>query len=177
MSISVLMRRTIYARSNGSVDPEHRLMLNLMRDLELEIGGTSRPRLRPEVAEAVTRASTDLLWLRDERGIVFSDVDYGAIDGSMPDHVRQRREIDQICELDPGRRDLLLAQLLQTGLESKLQVDRINRLLPVERVLRARQQLKTLVSPLARHLPLLKGGLGRRPRAGQEARRNRLAGE
>lgn len=152
MSISVLMRRTVAAARNGSLHPEHQLMLRLLRDLEAEIGGASKPRLRPEVADAVTRASTELLWLRDERGIVFGDVDYRAIDGSMPDHVRGMREIEQICELDPGRRDRLIARLLQTGLEAKLKMDRVSQVLPIDPMLRTRRQLKSLVSPLVRHL-------------------------
>jgi hypothetical protein len=152
MSISVLMRRKVAAGRRGSVDPEHRLLLALLRELDAELGGASKPRLKTHVAAAVTRASTELLWLRDERGIEFDGIDYDAVDGSMPDHMDGMREIREICEFDPGRRDLLIARLLQTGLMAKLKMDRVNQMLPLDRVLRTRRQLRSLVAPLTRHL-------------------------
>jgi hypothetical protein len=60
------------------------------------------------------------------------------------------REIDEICKVDHARRDVLMARLLQVGLEARVKLNRIDRIVPSDRILQAKQQLKKVMSPLRR---------------------------
>jgi hypothetical protein len=150
MAIALLSRRVNHPGADWTIAPEHRTMLQLLKDLDGEVPGFSKPRLWPEVAEAITRASEELLWLRDERGIVFDEIDYTTIGGSLPDSIANMREIDEICKVDHARRDVLMARLLQVGLEARVKLNRIDRIVPSDRILQAKQQLKKVMSPLRR---------------------------
>ena len=151
MSISAAYRRATCFGMNGRDVPEHRHAMNLLASCEHSAGGSSKPRLKPEVASAVTRASEDLLWLRDCHEIEFSGVDYDSIDGVMPEEVSSLRRIDEICEVDPLRRDELLMRLLHPGLEAQLKLVRIVNKRPITWARRARRHLKIAASPYFRH--------------------------
>lgn len=69
--------------------------------------------LDPTLCRAVTQASTDFLWLRDERGVQFDEVDYAdfnrkALDGFTATSLRLR----DILATDPARYDRLLMMAL-----------------------------------------------------------------
>ncbi|WP_290736998.1 hypothetical protein [Amaricoccus sp.] len=70
---------------------------------DAEVPGRKAARLRPEVAQAVRRASTDALWLRDRYGVTFSDLDYGLIDGVAPDYDTARMRAAELLVVDPDR--------------------------------------------------------------------------
>lgn len=150
MSISVSNRRVNHAGDDHRPVRAHQRLLDLMAAIERGAGGIPRPRLKPGVAAAVTGASADLLWLRDTRGIAFPGVDYAAIDGRMPDAVAALAEIDEICEVEPARRDWLMLRVLEAGVKAQIDLARLERLLPVGRLLAARQALQGVAARLRR---------------------------
>ena len=79
--------------------------------------GPHRPTLHPEIARYVNGASVDLIWLRDRHGIVFADVDYDQIAGDLP-RPPPPQSIAEICPVDAGRRDRMLAAILEREAEA-----------------------------------------------------------
>jgi hypothetical protein len=150
MSISVSSRRVNCPGDDHRPVRAHQRLLDLMGAMERGVGGVPKPRLKPEVAAAVTRASADLVWLRDTRGIVFAGVDYAAIDGRMPAAIAALREIDLICEVEPARRDWLMLRVLEKGVKAQIDLARLERLLPVGPLLAARQALQGVATRLRR---------------------------
>jgi hypothetical protein len=150
MSISVSNRRINCAGDDHRPVRAHQRLLDLMGAIERAAGGVPKPRLLPEVAAAVTRASADLLWLRDTRGIVFPGVDYDGIDGAMPEAIAALGEIDRICEVEPARRDWLMLRVLEKGVQAQMDLGRLERLLPVGRLLAARRTLQQVATRLRR---------------------------
>jgi hypothetical protein len=141
MAISVANRRTNCPGQDHRPIRAHRRLLDLLAEIERTTGGIAKPRLRPEVADAVTCASTDLLWLRDARGITFPGIDYAPVDGRFPDDIATRRDIDRICDVDPARREFLTMRLLQAGLDAHIELSRLERILPVGRLLSLKEML------------------------------------
>jgi len=85
----------------------------------------AKPRLRPEIARFIDQGSIDLLWLRETRGIEFGGIDYSEIrEPASGDQERfaQIRRVEQLCEVDESRVELLLYHLLHraTGRDRKL---------------------------------------------------------
>lgn len=150
MSISVASRRINHPGKDQQPVAGHWRLLARIAEVEGSLGGTARPRLRQTVADAVTRSSEDLLWLRDARGIAFPGIDYSAIDGRMPEDVAGLREIAQICEVDPVRREVLLMRLLHDGVEAQGEGARLSRGGPLQRVLSAKARLARAASRLGR---------------------------
>ncbi len=150
MSISVANRRVTCAGRDHQPVRAHQRLLDLISAIEREAGGVPRPRLRPDVEAAVTSASTELLWLRDDRGIVFPGIDYAGIDGRLPEAIAGLREIDAICEVEAARRDWLMLRVLESGVNAQVDLARLERLFPVSRLLAAKEALQSVATRLRR---------------------------
>lgn len=84
-----------------------------VRQADVEVEGFSRPRLLPEVADAVVAKSTDLIWLRDEFDICFGDVDYDRVGASSDLDLKNLRKISDFCPVDQARLEELSARVHQ----------------------------------------------------------------
>ena len=69
----------------------------------------TRPALRPEIEAHLTDLCHELLLLRDDYGLQFPDIDYSrVVKAARPEPLRIT-DIQQICEFNIERRDLVLA--------------------------------------------------------------------
>lgn len=85
--------------------------------LAMEAAGPRRPvALRPGIAEAVRRASTDYLWLRDRHGVTFPEIDYAKVDGVSPTEEMTRCPLEDLILFDRDRYDEMLLAALAAGL-------------------------------------------------------------
>lgn len=68
------------------------------------------PQLNAGMAQALINwRAPDLFWLRDDQGIIFPGIDYGAIDeNDVDDAVLRVNRIEDICTLNPDRKAALL---------------------------------------------------------------------
>lgn len=76
-------------------------LLDVVRSMDSVVPGRTRPKLHAAVRVAVDRASSDLLWLRDE-GVTFAEIDYENVDGAgaaMDGLV----SVSDVCEVDQAR--------------------------------------------------------------------------
>lgn len=150
MSISVASRRANHAGKDQQPVGGHWRLLARIAELERSLGRAAKPRLKAHVAEAVTCASDDLLWLRDAKGIVFGGIDYGAINGRMSEAIAGYCEIDQICDVDAAQRDMLLLRLVNEGLEAQRELARLKRAGPLGRIRKTPSLLRDAGARLVR---------------------------
>lgn len=95
------LRASLGAAASGH--PRRARAVAILRAADRELGGRLRPALRPEVTEALVARATDLPWLRDDCGIVFDDVDYGArAPAGLPD-LTALRSVADFCDIDAAR--------------------------------------------------------------------------
>lgn len=77
------------------------------RDVVLRVDnalpGKRSARLKPSFAADIRRANLDALWLRERHGIVFSDFDYGQVDGVLPDYDTTKLRAADLLALDETR--------------------------------------------------------------------------
>ncbi len=92
--------------------PEFMDFQKTLNNVELGIGGGTRPKLLPAIRTAIIRASTDLIWLRDHYGIVFPDVDYSIIDGEIQPEMESCRTPQDIMEINWEKRNELMLRSL-----------------------------------------------------------------
>jgi DNA-binding phage protein len=94
-------------------------LLRALRRIDGEIGA-GRPRLRPEIAEAIDYARTDALHLRDRFGLVFPGLDYARLArrGGVLARLRARlgglrepRRLEEVIAIDPALRRAMLDRL------------------------------------------------------------------
>lgn len=75
--------------------------------------GAAKPRLHPDVAEAVDYASADCLWVRERYGVVFSGLDYDRLAAgarAAPPRGRARR-LEELIVIDRAMQARLLEDL------------------------------------------------------------------
>lgn len=95
-----------YWRWNHPERPEHnpwdvRALRAAIARVEAETGTYRRPVLKPDLRHQIIRASTELLWLRQTRGITFPGVDYDSIDGKCGDLIgRDDLAVADVMEVD-----------------------------------------------------------------------------
>ena len=130
MSIILQHRRICLPDREGISHSSSSLLRHKLVQIERARGGVSRPRLRPEVDDAIVRASDDLLWLQQEYGIAFADVDYAKVGTGGLGEIGCRGTVESICELDEARRADLLYAVLGEILEPLSQLHDVQRLLP-----------------------------------------------
>ena len=86
-------------------------VVRTVRECDQALAGFTRPRLFPEVADAVVARSLDLTWLRDEHGVVFKDLDYARVGASVDLKLEELTRIPEFCPLDQDRLSELRAQV------------------------------------------------------------------
>lgn len=79
------------------------------------LGNPTKVKPRPGVAQTLINwAAPDLFWLRDERNITFPGIDYAAIDpDDIDDAVLRIGRIEDICDVNPDRKDAVLRRAIQ----------------------------------------------------------------
>jgi hypothetical protein len=87
----------------------------MLRQADVAVGGSCRPRLSEDAAVALARRCRDLGWLR-ERGIWFQDVDMALIDHDPLIQLTSYSQVADYCPVDPERLDGLRA-LVMTRIE------------------------------------------------------------
>ena len=165
MDILVRTRRVNLPEMDRVPTETQTLLIETLRALDLASGRKIKPRLHPDVAAAIVRASTELLWLRDRYGVVFSDVDYATIDGTMPEDVAGRTRIDELCEVDEGWREELLFRAMHQMLLAGSAVETLKRIVPVNGMVRAYVGTDRLVKRTRRGMLAAKLRLVSRPPA------------
>ncbi len=88
---------------------EARALTRCVATLDAGLDGFERPTLRPEVRDAVIRASTELIGLRGTWGLTFPETDYrivGKREGGID--LGTLRRVEDLCHVDTTRRDHLL---------------------------------------------------------------------
>jgi hypothetical protein len=78
-------------------------ILKSLREFDRELTGATPPQLHPQIRDTVIARSADLIWLRDERGIEFPDVDYSLVGSETKIDLESIQEIAALCPLNPSR--------------------------------------------------------------------------
>lgn len=84
---------------------------DLVRGIDDATPGKKSARLKPEIAEGLRRASTDLPWLRERYGLVFPDIDYAEVDGVAPAYATAHMSAAALLSVDPGRLSAMKAEV------------------------------------------------------------------
>lgn len=116
MAILAEYRRVNHRRRRNRFTTDTDKLLRAIRTADLAIGGDLRPRLLDPVREAIDLASDDILWLRDAHGIVFAGIDYDRVvapEGPIRETKQRLRRVEEICVIDPERRDRLTMKTMR----------------------------------------------------------------
>lgn len=89
-----------------------KMFWDMLLDIEKKHGHRNKPTLLPELKTAIIRASTELLWLRDEYGIEYSGIDYALVDGTPIPDIEAYRTPGDVMVLDREWRDRLLFETI-----------------------------------------------------------------
>jgi hypothetical protein len=93
-AMAILHRyRTLRQSPRTKINADLQLLRHLVDAAERRAGKRNKPKLLPEVAAAIRRGAGDLLWLRERYGLVFSGVDYAAIDDVPAALIRSGRRL------------------------------------------------------------------------------------
>jgi len=126
MVISSSYRRVNLQEKDMIPQPDSWRILTEINRIESNLPPKKRPVLRPEIASRIQRASLDFLWLKEERGIRFSTLDYSKIDGRGIEPTDPPVNLPDIIQVDWARHDLLLYRYLQhelrRGAESSIRI-------------------------------------------------------
>lgn len=109
MVVMQAFRQHFHANRENKQTPGSEALRELLRAADRELGAP-RPRLRPEIADAIDYCLPDPLWLRDGYGITFPDFDYGRL---------ERREFCALPERKLNLRQIVIvdAEMLRGILE------------------------------------------------------------
>ena len=126
MVISSSYRRVNLQEKDMIPQPDSWRILTEINRIESNLPPKKRPVLRPEITSRIQRASLDFLWLKEERGIRFSTLDYSKIDGRGIEPTDPPVNLPDIIQVDWARHDLLLYRYLQhelrRGAESSIRI-------------------------------------------------------
>lgn len=76
MAASRLYRLSFWANSDDEHTPGTKKLINVLRQADRHVG-PKKAVVKPEIRDALEAfAASDLIWLRDQHGVVFSDIDY-----------------------------------------------------------------------------------------------------
>ncbi len=120
-------RRFRYPEVRPGQMPDHHALRTVLERIEAASPRPPSLQLKPGVAQALRRASTDLLWLRDSHGIVFTGVDYKTVDGTPVEFDPGVATVEDLFVVDLQRRDQLLARAMAEMLPAWQEVDRMPR--------------------------------------------------
>jgi hypothetical protein len=101
LAIAMELRGILSREEDGVRDDFAARFLPLLRKADQQ--GYRPIALKPDVAQAIRRAASDFIWLRDQYGIVFDALDYGSIDGTpIPAHWADVG-LDGLIEIEENR--------------------------------------------------------------------------
>lgn len=93
-----------HARSSSDMqDGRRSKIVRAVREADHALGGNLKPSLRPEIADALVARSADLIWLRDEAGIRFTNVDYGLVGTTGHPELDSLHRVEDFSPVDPER--------------------------------------------------------------------------
>lgn len=104
-------RRTFWPSANAQFTPDTQSLIRALSEADADLGGAPRPQLHEPVRRFIDHASTDLLVLRDEHGIVFDGVDYDAVDDPHQP-VPAADTVEDVCQVDATRKSQLALHAL-----------------------------------------------------------------
>lgn len=78
-------------------------IVRVLREADHALGGNLKPSLKPEIADALVARSADLIWLRDEAGIRFTNVDYGLVGTTGHPELDSLHRVEDFSPVDPER--------------------------------------------------------------------------
>ncbi|MBW6419753.1 hypothetical protein [Celeribacter sp. PS-C1] len=84
------------------VIPERNRLRKKVLEVDRKLSGFTRPKLLAKIADHIDYASTDLLWLRDEYGILFDHLDYARVTDRPEGHL-PADQISDVFEINAER--------------------------------------------------------------------------
>ncbi|MCO5147275.1 MAG: hypothetical protein M9895_13995 [Aquamicrobium sp.] len=106
----VILQEVARAHSTSSPDasPDARdsrrsKTVRIVYEADRALGGNLRPSLKPEIEAAQVARSTDLIWLRDEAGIQFANVDYDLVGTTGHPDLASLHSVEDFSPIDPDR--------------------------------------------------------------------------
>lgn len=98
-------RAAIHPGANSRFTDDTRHLRAALKEAEDAVGGETRPRLYPEIADRLDHGSTDLAWLAEAYGLRFAGIDHARI--APADWSDAPSRVAQICPVDAARRQRL----------------------------------------------------------------------
>lgn len=77
--------------------------VRIVHEADRALGGNLRPSLKPEIEAALVARSTDLIWLRDEAGIRFANVDYDLVGTTGHPDLASLHKVEDFSPVDLDR--------------------------------------------------------------------------
>ncbi len=105
------LRRQRLMEHEGVPHRDAQAVMARIAGMEEKAGRQDKPKLKPGIGDAIDQASTDLIWLRDEHGIIFEGVDYDAVGTPFPADLARLDQLDDIIVIDEAWRADLEAGL------------------------------------------------------------------
>lgn len=103
--------REAFHRDENRITKLGNELVVVLREID-QIVGAPKPVLHPEVIELLDYSTTDILWLRDEHGLVFAEYDYRRVeDGRLTTLPAEALSLDRIYRIDRGVRAQVLHAL------------------------------------------------------------------
>lgn len=90
-----------------------RQLVRAVRKTDQELAQPSRPTLRPEWRDYVSRINQDYLVLRDDFGLTYPDLDYDLIGQDLPDKPPRLEKVQDLCDCKEDRLAELKARVQQ----------------------------------------------------------------
>lgn len=108
-------QRAVYPES---APPKHLLksLREQVFEIEQALPPRQKPRLKAGLKQEIQLASTELLWLRQEYGVLFPEVDYTQLEHSGDIDFSGYKRVRDVIEIDPEREQLILHRLLARNL-------------------------------------------------------------
>lgn len=112
MSIIQQYRALIWPNARNQFNIETDTLLERLLEISNENDLYIKPRLRPEITEALNHPDEQMLYMRNLYGLNFADVNYDLEPTDMRKLPGTFERVEDICVVDPGVRDRILIMLL-----------------------------------------------------------------
>lgn len=113
MEILQEYRHSIYPESDEDRFDDSNALRRALIDLDENDPGTPKPRLINEISDYIDYSSTELLWLRDQHGVTFPEIDYARIGSRPAPALPDAPRVSDICPVDAQRKNVLYARALK----------------------------------------------------------------
>jgi hypothetical protein len=158
MSILAEYRRHAWLDDDNRFTPDTSRIVDALIQRDAHVGDSWRPVLKDEIRFGIDHGSVDIVWLRDEYGIIFDGIDYERVHPATP-MTSAKPRVEDICLVDDERRSELMFQVLHhlaqgqatVAGQAKMTPDRLRATIAATSE-RARGRHHQLVARLARML-------------------------